>query len=125
MTLDLQAETRPAPAQQERGPAACALPGRRVILAGPLVAAATLLVALVAIDAAGVSLRDPAGVTLRRLVTTAVLVLVLVGRRRRGARRASLGRVVAVVARAAGRAAGALDAAPRASRWPARCSPST
>ena len=79
MTLDLQAETRPAPAPQERGPAACALPGRRVILAGPVVAAATLLVALVAIDAAGVSLRDPAGVTLRRLVTTAVLVLVLAG----------------------------------------------
>ena len=79
MTLHLQAETRPAPAPQERGPAACALPGPRVILAGPAVAAVTVLVALVAIDAAGVSLRDPGGVTLRRLLTTAVLVLVLAG----------------------------------------------
>ena len=124
MTLDLQAETRPAPAQQERGPAACVLPGRRVILAGPLVAAATLLVALVAIDAAGVSLRDPAGVTERRLMTTAALVLMLVG--------------LDIAVRAARRSAGWWPSWPAlrpsggsggrsaaAWRWPARCSPST
>ena len=78
MTLETQAETRPALAPQEREPAACALPARRVLLAGPAVAVATLLAALVAAAVADVSLRDPGGVTQRRLLTTVVLVLALV-----------------------------------------------
>ena len=77
MALDM-AEPRPAPVPRERGPAACALPGRRVVLAGPAVAAGTLAAALAATAAAGVPLRDPGGVTEGRLIVAAGLVLLLV-----------------------------------------------
>lgn len=46
----------------------------RAVAAGPAIAALTLLVSLVATDAADVPLRDPKGVTLTRLVIAVVLV---------------------------------------------------
>lgn len=50
---------------------------RRAVLAGPLVAAVALAGALVATSAAGVPLRDPAGVAMRRLETALALAAVL------------------------------------------------
>jgi membrane-associated phospholipid phosphatase len=47
---------------------------RRVVVLGPVVAVVTLLAALVATDAAGVSVRDPAHGAYERLVMTAILV---------------------------------------------------
>ncbi|HEV2784795.1 MAG TPA: phosphatase PAP2 family protein [Solirubrobacteraceae bacterium] len=51
---------------------------RRSVLAGPAVAAVTLLAALLATNEAGVALRDPDNVGARRLVMVAALVAVLV-----------------------------------------------
>ncbi|MEO8689903.1 MAG: phosphatase PAP2 family protein [Solirubrobacteraceae bacterium] len=50
----------------------------RFVVAGPAVAAVTLVAALIATAAAGVPLRDPHGVTLARLESAAMLVAVLV-----------------------------------------------
>jgi hypothetical protein len=53
-------------------------PTRREMAAGPLVAVATLVAALIATAAAGVPLRDPNGVSEGRLTTALVLVAVLI-----------------------------------------------
>ena len=50
----------------------------RAAAAGPLVAIVALVTALIATDAAGVPLRDPAGVTERRLLVALLLVAVLI-----------------------------------------------
>ena len=68
----------------ERGMAAAAhadgdSPPWRAVAAAPAVAAVTLVAALVLTSAAGVPLRDPAGVSLRRFVTAAALIAVLAG----------------------------------------------
>jgi len=80
-------------------------PSRRAVLAGPFVAAAALAGALLATGAAGVPLRDPGGVTLRRFAVAvglaAVLVLAdLAVRATRGRRRPrwTRGQALAVVA---------------------------
>ncbi len=52
---------------------------RRMLVAGPVVAVAAMLLALLSTDAAGVSLRDPDGVAGRRFVLVILLVLALVG----------------------------------------------
>jgi hypothetical protein len=54
-------------------------PPWRAVAAGPAVAAVTLLTALIATSAAGVPLRDPAGVSLRRFTIAAALIALLVG----------------------------------------------
>src|SRR4051812_8866583 len=51
---------------------------RRGAVAGPAIAVAALAGAIAATGAAGVPLRDPGGVTLRRLLVAAVLAAVLV-----------------------------------------------
>ena len=106
--LDPPGESRPAPTAR---PAARALPPRRAIVAGPAVAAFTILVALVSTAAVGVSLRDPGGVTARRLATVLVMTLAIAG--------------VDLVVRATLRSAGtwpsrAALAAVRRERWPLR-----
>jgi hypothetical protein len=53
-------------------------PARRDLLAGPVVAAVAIVGALMATSAAGVPLRDPGHVTLRRFAVAAALALVLV-----------------------------------------------
>ncbi len=52
---------------------------RRIVVAGPVVAIVTVLAALLATQAAGVSLRDPDHVGARRLAMVCCLALVLVG----------------------------------------------
>ena len=52
---------------------------RRMLVAGPVVAVAAMLLALLSTNAAGVSLRDPDGVAGRRFVLVILLVLALVG----------------------------------------------
>ena len=54
-------------------------PAWRAVAAGPVVAAITLVTALIVTSEAGVPLRDPNGVSLRRFVITAAVVAVLVG----------------------------------------------
>jgi hypothetical protein len=54
-------------------------PPWRAVAAGPVVAAVTLVAALIVTSEAGVPLRDPAGVSLRRFVIAAALVALLVG----------------------------------------------
>jgi hypothetical protein len=85
MTLDVHAETASTPlsphasaaAAQDRG--GFALPGRRMLLAGPLVAIVTMATALLATGEAGVPLRDPDNVTGNRLVMAVSLILALFG----------------------------------------------
>jgi hypothetical protein len=82
MTLDVHAETTSSPlsprtAEQDRGP--FALPGRRSLLAGPVVAVVTLAAALITTGEAGVPLRDPDNVTGNRLVMAVSLILALFG----------------------------------------------
>ena len=106
--LDPPGESRSAP---EAPAATLALPPRRAILAGPAVAAFTVLVALAATAAAGVSLRDPGGVTARRLATVLLMTLVIAA--------------ADLLVRALRRSAGAWPsraalAAVRRERWPLR-----
>src|SRR5687768_14789759 len=87
---DPEAPPRPLPAprdpERERdAPAAPATPeagsatvSRRMLLAGPLVAAVSLLCAFVALDAAGIPLRDPDHVAGRRLAMLVGLVAALI-----------------------------------------------
>jgi hypothetical protein len=91
-------------ATHERAPAD-APPGHdepppwRAIAAGPIVAAVTLVTALVVTSEAGLPLRDPNGVSLRRFVIAAALVALLVGGDiafRAGRARWTTARVVAV-----------------------------
>jgi hypothetical protein len=85
MTLDVHAETASTPlpphasaaTAQDRG--GFALPGRRPLLAGPVVAAVTMATALLATGEAGVPLRDPDNVTGNRLVMAVTLILALFG----------------------------------------------
>jgi hypothetical protein len=82
MTVDVHAETRSASlpartAEQDRG--GFALPGWRPLLAGPVVAALTMVAALVATADAGIPLRDPDNVTGNRLVMAVSLILALFG----------------------------------------------
>ncbi len=82
MTVDVHAETRSASlpartAEQDRG--GFALPGWRPLLAGPVVAALTMVAALVATADAGIPLRDPDNVTGNRLVLAVSLILALFG----------------------------------------------
>jgi membrane-associated phospholipid phosphatase len=81
MTVDLKtnAEAPPAPALRRPGVAAPPRSSqRRMLIAGPLVAAVSVLAALLATDAAGLPLRDPDHVAGRRLLWVLCLVLVLV-----------------------------------------------
>jgi hypothetical protein len=55
-----------------------ARPGRRLLLAGPLIAAASLVAAVIVCNAAGVPLRDPDSVAGRRLLIVLALVAGLV-----------------------------------------------
>ena len=71
-------------ATHERAPAATPLahdvpPPWRAVAAGPVVAAVTLVTALIVTSEARVPLRDPDGVSLRRFVIAAALVALLVG----------------------------------------------
>ena len=71
-------------ATHERAPAAAPLahdepPPWRAVAAGPVVAAVTLVTALIVTSEAGVPLRDPGGVSLRRFLISAALVALLVG----------------------------------------------
>jgi len=71
-------------ATHERATAAAPLahaepPPWRAVAAGPVVAAVTLLTALIVTNEAGVPLRDPSGVSLMRFVSAAALVALLVG----------------------------------------------
>ena len=71
-------------ATHERAPAAAPLahdepPPWRAVAAGPVVAAVTLVTALIVTSEAGVPLRDPDGVSLRRFLISAALVALLVG----------------------------------------------
>ena len=75
MTIDAHAET-PSTALSRRADA-FALPGPRMLLAGPLVAVVTLAAALILTDDAGVPLRDPDNVTGNRLITAVSLILAL------------------------------------------------
>jgi hypothetical protein len=82
MTVDIHPETRSASlpartAEQDRG--GFALPGWRPLLAGPVVAALTMVAALVATGDAGIPLRDPDNVTGNRLVMAVSLILALFG----------------------------------------------
>ena len=75
-------------------------PPWRAVAAGPLVAAVTLVAALILTAVAGVPLRDPGGVSEARFVSAAALVAVLVGLDivfRGGRRRWTPARVIAVV----------------------------
>ena len=70
-------------ASSERGKAAAAhahggLPPWRAVVAGPAVAAVTLVAALILTRVAGVPLRDPSGVSVQRFQSAAALVAVLV-----------------------------------------------
>jgi hypothetical protein len=84
MKLEVQPETASAALSPGRSPAAAeergafALPRRRAVLAGPLVALVAMAAALLATGAAGVPLRDPDNVTGNRLVLAVSLVLALV-----------------------------------------------
>ena len=71
-------------ATHERAPAAAPLahdepPPWRAVAAGPVVAAVTLVTALIVTSEAGLPLRDPDGVSLRRFLISAALVALLVG----------------------------------------------
>jgi hypothetical protein len=71
-------------ASDERGMAATPLAhgeplSWRAVAAGPVVAVLTLVTALIVTSEAGVPLRDPAGVSLKRFVSAAALVGLLVG----------------------------------------------
>src|SRR5215217_9612787 len=85
MKLEVQPETASAALSPGRSPAAAeargafALPRRRAVLAGPLVALVAMAAALLATGAAGVPVRDPDNVTGNRLVLAVSLVLALVG----------------------------------------------
>jgi hypothetical protein len=79
----IQARLPSVIASSERGmaaapPALDAPPSRRAVAAGPVVAAVTLAAALIVTGAAGVPLRDPAGVSLSRFVSAAALVALLI-----------------------------------------------
>ena len=68
----------------ERAPAAAPLahdepPPWRAVAAGPVVAVVTLITALIVTSEAGVPLRDPDGVSLRRFLISSALVALLVG----------------------------------------------
>ena len=68
----------------ERAPVAAPLahdepPPWRAVAAGPVVAAVTLVTALIVTSEAGVPLRDPAGVSLRRFLISAALIALLIG----------------------------------------------
>jgi hypothetical protein len=82
MTVDLKttARTPPAPALHGRavGAPASKSPQRRMLIAGPLVAAVSVLAALLTTDAAGLPMRDPDQVAGRRLLLVLLLVVVLV-----------------------------------------------
>ena len=77
MTVDVHAQTPPqrpgAASAQER--AGFALPGRRLLLAGPAVAVVTLVAALATTSDAGIPLRDPDNVTGNRLVMAVTFIL--------------------------------------------------
>jgi hypothetical protein len=112
MTLDPETYASIAPVralpQRSRAssdPVAATSPGTRMLLAGPLVAVASMLAALVTTEAAGVPLRDPDHVAGRRLVGVLWLVGLLIvldvvvraALRSRGLR--SVGRAIASVRR--------------------------
>lgn len=99
----IQTDSPPVPARVNAGVTPAANPGvqesvsRRVVVAGPVVAIVTVLAALLATRAAGVSLRDPDHVGARRLAMVCCLALALValdivirGVRRSDALRSSL-----------------------------------
>jgi hypothetical protein len=75
MTIDVHAETTSTSISPKAG--AFSLPGWRPLLAGPLVAAVTLVAALVTTDEAGIPLRDPDNVTGNRLVMALTFILSL------------------------------------------------
>src|SRR4051794_39896361 len=78
----LEPATREAPARSRLGPAPAgraAAPRWRGLLAGPLVAALTVLVALVATHRAGVPLRDPDHVAALYLALVGCGVALMVG----------------------------------------------
>ena len=84
MTFDISAESPPTSLSQParavaaaQDPATFSLPGRRMLLAGPLVAVLTMAAALLTTDAAGVPLRDPDNVTGNRLLMAVTLIMVL------------------------------------------------
>jgi PAP2 superfamily len=85
MSLEVRSETAYTVATPGRRPAAAekrkafALPGRRAMLAVPLVAVVTMGAAVLLADAAGVPVRDPDNVTGNRLVLAISLILALVG----------------------------------------------
>ncbi|HEY2637896.1 MAG TPA: hypothetical protein VGI54_10935, partial [Solirubrobacteraceae bacterium] len=87
------------------------VPGRRAVVAGPVVAAATLIAAVAVTRAAGVPLRDPGHVSVVRLGIAAALVLAVaaVDAVVRGARRTGRLLPSGAALRAVGR-----------ERWPAR-----
>jgi hypothetical protein len=60
-------------------PTTVSSPGRRMLLAGPLVAIVSVIAALLTTDAAGLPLRDPDHVAGRRLVLVLCLVAMLIG----------------------------------------------
>jgi hypothetical protein len=68
LTVDLHTEKRQALVSQDRDLSVRGMLDRRMLLAGPIVAFVTVLLALVATDAAGVPLRDPDHVAGRRLL---------------------------------------------------------
>jgi hypothetical protein len=81
MTVDVKTNEEVAPAAALRGRAVVAAPKtpqRRLLIAGPVVAAVSVLAALLATDAAGLPMRDPDHVAGRRLLLVLCLVLVLV-----------------------------------------------
>jgi hypothetical protein len=75
MTIDVHADTPSTTISPKAG--GFALPGWRPLLAGPLVAAVTLISALITTDDAGIPLRDPDNVTGNRLVTALGFILSL------------------------------------------------
>lgn len=79
----IQARLPSVIASYERGmaaaPPAHEAPSWRAVAAGPVVAVLTLVTALIVTSSAGVPLRDPSGVSLKRFVSAAALVAVLVG----------------------------------------------
>jgi hypothetical protein len=75
MTIDVHAETPSTSISPKAG--GFALPGRRPLLAGPVVAVVTLAAALIATGDAGIPLRDPDNVTGNRLVLALGLIMSL------------------------------------------------